>query len=130
MGMTREEAISKLYELIECTVDRGRIDDICYEVIEYLEAQEPRVMSLKEVDMAFEKQQPVWLEIKDVSVHNYHTVGYRLIRKGRKGQEIRYEFIGASLGYDSNYGITIYGKYFRCWTSRPDEKRRAETPWN
>lgn len=46
--MTREEAISKLNELIECTVDRGMIDDICYEVIEFLEAQEPRVMTCEE----------------------------------------------------------------------------------
>ena len=23
-----------------------------------------------------------------------------------------------------------YGKTWRCWTSRPDEERRAETPWN
>lgn len=25
------------------------------------------------------------------------------------------------------YNRRIYG--WRCWTSRPDEKRRAETPW-
>ena len=27
-------------------------------------------------------------------------------------------------------GMDNYGKTWRCWTSRPDEKRRAETPWN
>ena len=26
--------------------------------------------------------------------------------------------------------ISEYGTRWRCWTSRPDEKRRAETPWD
>ncbi len=26
-------------------------------------------------------------------------------------------------------GMDNYGKTWRCWTSRPDEKVRAETPW-
>ena len=39
--MTREEAISELNALIECTIDREKIDDTCYKIIEFLEAQEP-----------------------------------------------------------------------------------------
>ena len=36
-------------------------------------------------------------------------------------------------GFDGERSVVYredYGKYTRCWTSRPDEKRRAETPWN
>lgn len=29
----------------------------------------------------------------------------------------------------NNADLEYYGKTWRCWTSRPDEKRRAETPW-
>lgn len=29
----------------------------------------------------------------------------------------------------NNADLEYYGKTWRCWTSRPDEKRREETPW-
>lgn len=31
---------------------------------------------------------------------------------------------------ECNLSSDLYGRTWRCWTSRPDEKRRAETPWN
>jgi hypothetical protein len=31
---------------------------------------------------------------------------------------------------EENLSSDLYGKTWRCWTSRPTEKRRAETPWN
>ena len=30
---------------------------------------------------------------------------------------------------DGTIDKDVYGIECRCWTSRPDEKRRAETPW-
>ena len=39
--MTREEAINKLEHLINSPVGREEIDETCYEVMEYLSAQEP-----------------------------------------------------------------------------------------
>ena len=60
--MTHIEAISKLNELIECTVDRNMIDDICYEIIEFLEAQEPRVMTYDEMI----KAEICFLEVKGI----------------------------------------------------------------
>ena len=85
-----------------------------------LKAQEPRVMTLEEVKM--------------LDSDYYYLESMR-----SPGKELR-EIVGA-------YGLTCvtwpsitwarqtmgdsgYGKTWRCWTSRPDEKRRAETPWN
>lgn len=96
------------------------LDDI-YELLEAREeAQEPRVMTLEEVKM--------------LDSDYYYLESMR-----SPGKELR-EIVGA-------YGLTCvtwpsitwarqtmgdrgYGKTWRCWSSRPDEKRRAETPWN
>lgn len=104
--MTREEAISKLNELIECTVDRGMIDDICYEVIEFLKAQEPRVLSLAEYKAIAEKprkyRDPVWEEWR------YIKGGWKIPQRAYCG----------------------YGTDWRCWTSRPTDAQREAIPWN
>lgn len=114
--MTREEAISKLNELIECTVDRNMIDDVCYEIIEFLEAQEPRVMTLDEALGGDE----CWVEYSNGGCGyadcylSYTTNGADIYR---------------TMQHDFNVPLDTYGKSWRCWSSHPDEKRRAETPW-
>ena len=40
------------------------------------------------------------------------------------------QVVTASTNGTANADYEYYGKTWRCWTSRPDEKRRAETPWN
>ena len=100
------------------------------EIIELLKAQEPRVMTLEEVESAFDKQEPVWLDVKDVPVSNYIVVGYRLMHKTRKGHEIAYELIVLSIVSEKSYGVSMYGKKWRCWTSKPDYKRMEVEPWN
>ena len=89
------------------------------EAIALLKAQEPRVMTLEEV--------------KILDSDYYYLESMR-----SPGKELR-EIVGT-------YGLTCvtwpsitwarqtmgdrgYGKTWRCWTSRPDEKRRAEIPW-
>lgn len=32
--------------------------------------------------------------------------------------------------YGVDYKLIDYGKEWRCWTSRPTDKQREETPWN
>ena len=93
-------------------------------VIAALKAQEPRVMTPDEVKNAPEKS-VVWLELKPDEIFK---------------NEI-YPFVGSGTGWYSCYcyanttpmftddDVEKYGVEFRCWTSRPDEKRRAETPW-
>ena len=95
-----------------------------------LKAQTPRVMTLDEVESAYEKQEPVWLDVKDVPVSNYIVIGYRLMHKTRKGHEMAYELIGASIVSEKSYGVSMYGKKWRCWTSRPTEKQREAVKWD
>ena len=54
------------------------------DAIAMLKAQEPRVMTLEEIESAFEKQEPVWLDVKGVPVSNYIVIGYRLMHKTKK----------------------------------------------
>ena len=63
MGMTREEAINKLYGLIYGVVDRQRIDDTCREVIDYLKAQENEALDMPKPDSDI----GCWYDI----THNY-----------------------------------------------------------
>lgn len=102
---------------------------MCHDVANWLEellaTQEPRVMTLNEVANAPEKS-VVWLELKPDDAFKYEI----------------YPFVGSGAGWYSCYCSANtspmftnadeeeYGVTFRCWTSRPDEKRMAETPWD
>ena len=60
--MTREEAINKLEYLINSCVGREEIDQTCYELLDYLHTQEPRVMTLDEV-LALKFDDVVYVEV-------------------------------------------------------------------
>ena len=108
----------------ECsTMDNGNAEiprDLALAVMRELVAQEPRVMTLEEVKAA--AGHDVWLELSG-NIADDVLFATTIEGCGTKGLCTRYE----SLNY-SAYGIRPYG--WRCWTSRPDEKRREETPWN
>jgi hypothetical protein len=76
---------------------------IVLHAIALLKAQEPRVMTLEEA----RNVEVVWVE--DRSTREI----YPCIVKNNMNDSKLYK----------------YGVQWRCWTSRPDEKRRAETPW-
>lgn len=103
--MTREEAINKLEYLINSPVGREEIDETCYELLDYLHEQEPRVITLEEYKALAEKpkkeRDPVWEE--------WH--GLR------------------STWTIPNQAYGGYGTSWRCWTSRPDQATREATPW-
>ena len=91
---------------------------IVLHAIALLKAQEPRVMTLEEVT---DCKEPMFLEntpfsdwclfCTSVDGDSWFSVGWR------NGSVTKYKDI-------------YYNKTWRCWTSRPDEKRRAETPWH
>lgn len=87
------------------------INGVMADALALLKAQEPRVMTLEEVKQWCEihphKQTPIWVEFQ----HGHGTDGWR---------------VGLV-----NSGLLAWCKdnEARCWTSCPDEKRRAETPW-
>jgi hypothetical protein len=113
-------AVNPKYGMALSVEDCGKAVGWLDDAIALLKAQEPRVMTLEEV--------------KTLDRDYYYFEAMR-----SPGKELR-EIVGA-------YGLTCvtwpsitwarqtmgdsgYGKTWRCWTSRPDEKRRAETPWN
>ena len=119
---------------VDCDLvqDDGELHEMYSDVIELLKAQEPRVMTLEEV-----KQERIcWIEDADdgmtVRLFPATMFGIGEYANGSKS----YMFLAQKpWAIDANdcewwYLIEDYGEIWRCWTSRPDEKRRAETPWN
>lgn len=87
--------------------------DVANRLEELLAAQEPRVMTLEK-----------WREWKRKPLSQRDPV-YYVDNKG----------FGSWIAPNDQLFIYAtpelgYGTLFVCWTSRPDEKRRAETPWD
>ena len=87
-----------------------------------LKALEARVMTLgdlREIGSVWELNTPpyLWMEINP---------SYRWTRGFWVAWREIYDMID---GLHPTYDADNYGEIWRCWTSRPDEKRRAETPW-
>lgn len=111
----------------ECPYDgKDCFKQLKTDAIAMLKAQEPRVMTLEEVQ-ALEANDVVWLEDKGNSEIIPGIVRNRQIWPHSTARVTNF------MRWD---GCTViaadrdYGERWRCWTSRPDEKRRAETPWN
>lgn len=94
--------------------------DACMGAIELLKAQEPRVMTLDELVMW--QKQPV---IERYPIYVEYRKG-----KGFGAPHWAMDNFGFNVATcQDNYKSSVYGMLVRCWTSRPDEKRMAETPW-
>lgn len=103
------------------------VSDDCQEqlfddALALLKAQEPRVIQFDEID----NYEVLWLEIRDFDSEE----GLAPWVKTRSGNWFSPLFCG-ELRPDMILSTPEeYGKFCRCWTFRPDEKRRKETPWN
>ena len=129
--MTNQRAIILLSQMYLPAFDEEEKQAID-KAIEALTAQEPRVMTLEEV-----KQERIcWIEDADdgmtVRLFPATMFGIGEYANGSKS----YMFLAQkpwaidANNYEWWYLIEDYGEIWRCWTSRPDEKRRTETPWN
>lgn len=98
-----------------------------YDAIALLKAQEPKVMTLEEVQKT-PYTTPIYCEWREGEVH---TALIRPTQKMRvKGYVEMYtddEDIGL-LNYEMHI-MDSYGKTWRCWTSRPTDEQREATPW-
>lgn len=99
--------------------------NITGDALALLKAQEQMVMTLSGV-RNLKESTPVWLE----DVDKKDVIGALFMRdySGTKCVDFAivhdWEFERVVADY-MDYGIR-----WRCWTYRPDEKRRAETPWH
>lgn len=111
---------------------KGQCDDGGYyyskaieDAISLLKEQEPRVMTLEEVEDALDSV--VWV---DRPLFDNLSNEYALIDSySRKLQivELRYPFYDKDYRERSDY--VTYGKTWRCWTSRPTDEQREAIPW-
>ena len=128
--MTQEEAISKLHGLIYGVINRQRVDNTCREVIDYLKAQEPRVMTLEELD-ALGDDDVVWLEcLYTVDGTNKTTMKPAIYQPDNSSpDEDGYYCVVSSWGKSGFYHEDNYMGDWRCWKSRPSDEVRRATPW-
>ena len=105
-----------------CTTQTQLFQD----AIELLKAQEPRVLTLEEVK-EMKRLTICAVEQRSKVIKNTFNVEYGgIVTLGNKN------FLDFVLYGDTNrYRRTEagYGKTWRCWTARPEEKVRIETPW-
>lgn len=88
-----------------------------------LKAQEPRVIARKEV-LALQADAVVWLEDNDKA-----DVIPAIVNRVWKSPPKMVSFTTACMREVKAY-MLWYGVEWRCWTSRPDKKKRGETPWD
>ena len=120
--MTKHEAIEVLEEvkmLDDSMFAYSQVyNDALDMAIEALKAQEPRVMTLEDV----KEGQAYWLEMRGIASE------YAICKLNDHDDSA---FLDFAVQYgDRTLESDGYGKRWRCWTSRPDEKRRGKTPWN
>lgn len=131
--MTLNEAIKHLDETLgdssrmwsceECRQEHIQLQEWLIELKGLREAREPRVMTLEEVNQCVYGM-PYIIET------NNRREEPRLMYGLYSHQGVNGCFYFAFTDVRSHFFDADYGKRWRCWTSRPDDKRRAETPWN
>ena len=108
----------------EITLEGGVCEcchDLMSDALAMLKAQEPRVMTLDEIDC--------------VQEHNCEYYTESLIEPNMGYARISYDGIGdmciiKGTIYDIWEDMYDYNKTWRCWTSRPTDEQREATPWN
>lgn len=95
---------------------------LCRDALALLKEQEPRVLTVEEIRSG--TVEVAWIEDAD-KAEMIPGIWFRLSNEG--GDEavdihIRDGFVGARL--------EVYGKLWRCWTSRPSEEQRKAVPWD
>ena len=125
--MTNQRAIVLLSQMYIPAFDEEEKEAIT-KAIEALTAQEPRVMTFGEVKKHYNLP-PVFPDDLGMQEDYYQDI-----------QPLYFEFpnpCALDVHWRSSDHVRTYldkwedryNKTWRCWTSRPDAKRRAETPW-
>lgn len=95
------------------------------DALSLLKAQEPRVMTVADIVDNYVAPEVVWVEARN------NKGDIRLVAGLWNGEY--YNMADDSVMYDLGEEIANnpegYNTRWRCWTSRPDENKRVETPW-
>jgi len=103
---------------------------VCKDALALLKEQEPRVMTLEELD-ALGDDDAVWLEcLYTVDGTNKTTMKPAIYQPDNSSpDEDGYYCVVSSWGKSGFYHEDNYMGDWRCWTSRPTEAQREEIPW-
>lgn len=103
----------------------GCVGVLCADALALLKAQEPRVMTLEELE---DWDDPVFFETFETDMY------YVLIEnvEPTAGMDGEFVFVNVVPGEHHRriWGGEHYGRIWRCWTSRPTDAQREATPWN
>ena len=126
----REKVIKNLQSVANICALNGDIQSMTTigDALALLKEQTPRVMTIDEIEAL--------PDISDVFLEEYDciVVAVTISRQGEKwgimNQDITFFYGIESPDYESDeYYNDDYGKWWRCWTSRPTEEQRQNTPW-
>ncbi len=125
--MTNQRAIILLSQMYLPAFDEEEKDAIT-KAIEALTAQEPRVLTLDEVEMLGDDG-IIYLECRYI-VDGRTEVKPAIFQPDNSSpEEDGYYCVVSSWEKSGFYHKDGYNCEWRCWTSQPDEKARVETPW-
>lgn len=122
--MTNQRAIILLSQMYIPAFDEEEKQAID-KAIEALTAQEPRVMTLEEVENAIDTV--VWVDRP--TVKNESELFGLIQAYSRKFKFIQIKHIEMNMGEHTLYPYETYGKEWRCWTSRPTDEQREAVKW-
>jgi len=121
----REQVIANLLFMKRDCLEGSDTDQTIDRAVKLLKEQEPRVMTLEEVEDALDSV--VWV---DRPLFDNLSTEYALIDSySRKLQivELRYPFCDKDYRERSDYAT--YGKTWRCWSYRPTDEQREAVKW-
>ena len=126
--MTKQEAL-KWFQFRKkmCLSDRTQeAEDIAIECIAAVIAQEPRVLSLSELEDTLDTDTVVWLELRS----NKMRQGHALVMSYSHAYGIMH--IDTPFGDGPSQKIFNYAEYcttWRCWSVKPTKEQRVKEKW-
>lgn len=102
--------------------DVDELEKAAWDALKLLETKEPRVMTLNEMNDKRGRGEAVYYEYRDATCKSQDVFVIA------PDKDLDVVWLKAET-YTLAAKMSTMGKTWRCWTSRPDEKVRAKTPW-
>ena len=148
MGMTKQEKRENIIRALEncnapekcrdCSWDEcekpdckhsAYPDGLIAHALALLKAQEPRVITWRDVIGAAIECKPLFIEVKDYEYKEPGDDRWAMVTQYK--DSITNGMIRAMSSYVTSEILFAddYGKTWRCWTSAPTDEQREATPW-
>ena len=106
----------------------GCTTQLAKDALELLKAQEPRVMTLHEIDYVInttskENERIFWAEVRSRTRKSFGVFQLDI------AVDDNYEALLLGCSWPACYNRSTYGIKWRCWTSRPTDAQKEAVPW-